>query len=229
MSSLQDDAALTRSEVVANSTMNRERGIAGPNSYAQDLRLDVLQFLRGRVLRDGTASWLDLCCGSGRALLEAGAAISDLGLACRVEIRGVDLVPMFHATAPEVGCVRLEAASLHEWRAERAYDLITCVHGLHYLGDKLGMIQRAASWLTPDGRFLAHLDPDSLRAADGGPLGPAVLKQLRRAGLVYDSRRHLLSCAGPRQLDLPFAYLGADDSAGPNYTGQAAVHSWYRG
>ena len=38
-------------------------------------------------------------------------------------------------------------ASLATWRPERAYDLITCVHGLHYIGDKLGLVARAASWL----------------------------------------------------------------------------------
>jgi len=29
-------------------------------------------------------------------------------------------------------------------------------------------------------------------------------------------------------VDLPYTYLGADDRAGANYTGQPAVHSYYR-
>ena len=28
-------------------------------------------------------------------------------------------------------------------------------------------------------------------------------------------------------MDLPYRYLGADDRAGPNYTGQPAVDSYY--
>lgn len=229
MSSLLDDAALCRSEVVANSTMNRERAISGPNSYARDLGVDLLQFLRERVREQGSVAWLDLCCGSGRALIEAGTALAAAGFADRVEIRGVDLVPLFYPVPSELKGVQLEVAALADWEPGRTYDLITCVHGLHYLGDKLGVISRAVSWLTPGGRFLAHLDPDSLRGPDGASVGPLVLKQLRRAGMAYNSRRHLLSCEGPRWLALPFEYLGADDTAGPNYTGQAAVHSWYRG
>ncbi|GAB3891420.1 hypothetical protein GCM10029964_064560 [Kibdelosporangium lantanae] len=32
---------------------------------------------------------------------------------------------------------------------------------------------------------------------------------------------------GHRQVHLPVQYLGADDQAGPNYTGQPAVNSYY--
>jgi hypothetical protein len=51
---------------------------------------------------------------------------------------------------------------------------------------------------------------------------------LRRAGFVYDPRRHRVTCEGRRELVMPYAYLGADDRAGPNYTGQPAVNSYYR-
>lgn len=221
---LKDDAALANSEIVANSAMNRERGIAGPNSYTQDVPFDVLGYLRERLARQGHTAWLDLCCGSGRALIEAGAELPR-----SVEIHGVDLVPLFFPVPAALASVRLEAASLADWEPRRAYDLITCVHGLHYVGDKLGLITRALSWLTDDGCFLAHLDPANLRWAEGAPAGPAILKVLRGAGLTYDSRRRLLSGTGRRVLDLPFRYLGADDAAGPNYTGQSAVNSWYSG
>ncbi len=39
-----------------------------------------------------------------------------------------------------------------------AFDLITCVHGLHYAGDKLAVLTRAVDWLTPGGLFAADLD-----------------------------------------------------------------------
>jgi SAM-dependent methyltransferase len=225
---LLDEASLGRSEIVANSAMNRERGIVGPNSYTQDLGFDVLGYLRECVERQGHAAWLDLCCGSGRALIEAGGAVAGPGSG-QLEIRGVDLIPMFYSVPAELTGVRLEAASLADWEPERAYDLITCVHGLHYLGDKLGMIARALRWLTAEGRFMTHLDPANLRTAEGAPAGPAILKQLRGAGLTFDSRRKLLASAGRRELQLTVRYLGADATAGPNYTGQAAINSWYGG
>ena len=63
------------------------------------------------------------------------------------------------------------------WQPALRFDLITCVHGLHYIGDKLGLLTRAASW--------------------------------------------------PSRSLLPYTYLGADDGAGPGYTGQPAVWSHY--
>jgi hypothetical protein len=50
---------------------------------------------------------------------------------------------------------------------------------------------------------------------------------LREAGFGYDSRTHRIRRTGPFTGTLPFRYLGADDRAGPNYTGQPAVHSVY--
>jgi SAM-dependent methyltransferase len=222
-----DDATLDDSPVVANSAMNRERGIAGPNSYARDLGVDLLAWLRERLAVRETVAWLDLCCGSGRALIEAASRFASEREG-RVRIHGVDLVPMFREVPPELrGRLRLEVASLRDWEPEGRYDLITCVHGLHYVGDKLGLIQRAASWLEPDGLFLAHLDPDNLRSAAGAPAGKDVVKALRRSGFAYDPRRRILSLQGGRAVTIPFRYLGANDQAGPNCTGQPAVHSYY--
>jgi hypothetical protein len=45
--------------------------------------------------------------------------------------------------------------------------------------------------------------------------------------LLYDSRRRLVSCCGRKQVSLPYRSIGADDTAGPNYTGQPAVNSYY--
>jgi hypothetical protein len=50
---------------------------------------------------------------------------------------------------------------------------------------------------------------------------------LRAAGFTYDSRTRRIRRAGPFSGTLPFRYLGADDRAGPNYTGQPAVSSSY--
>jgi trans-aconitate methyltransferase len=202
---LLDDESLWRSSVVANCDMNRERGLA---SYRRELGLDL-------VLRPGTR-WVDLCCGSGKALAEA--ARED------VTIVGVDLVDHHVPAPPGLSFV---IASVEEWEPDAPVDLVTCVHGLHYVGDKLGLLARAASWLAPGGRFVASFDVASVRRADGTPFGRTLTKALREAGFAYDNRRRRIGCTGAGQPRLPFTYLGADDRAGPNYTGQPAVHSCY--
>ncbi|WP_457031360.1 class I SAM-dependent methyltransferase [Kitasatospora sp. P5_F3] len=142
-------------------------------------------------------------------------------------LTGVDLVgPVGHRSS--AATVRLVTASLADWAPGRRYDLITCVHGLHYLGDKLGLLARIADWLGRDGRFAAQFDPESVRHSDGGSLARPVLAALRAAGFEYRARQHLLTLDGGRTVRLPFDYLGADDTAGPNYTGQPGVASYYR-
>ncbi|MEU9022217.1 class I SAM-dependent methyltransferase [Actinomadura sp. NPDC048394] len=156
-----DDMTLERSPVVANCAMNRERTL---RSYGRELGIDVLTELGG--------AWLDLCCGAGRALAEAAGQRPD------ARITGVDLTGHF---LPAARAVRLVTASVAEWAPDEPYDLITCVHGLHYVGDKLRVLARAAR----------------------------------------------ISLRGRREVRLPYRYLGADDQAGPNYTGQPAVDSFY--
>ena len=226
---LLDDARLFWSDVVANRTMNRERSAVGrANSYEQDLRLNVLDFLTDRLGSRGRASWLDLCCGTGKALIEAGRHFHAAGLAERVELLGVDLVGMFFPVPLDVTCVKLVEASLADWTPPPSgFDLVTCVHGLHYVGDKLGVIARATSWLAADGLFVANIDLANLRLADGSPAGRPVAAALRAGGVDYDRRHRLIRCTGRRSLRLPLRYLGADDRAGPNYTRQPAVNSHY--
>jgi len=170
-------------------------------------------------------SWLDLCCGTGRALLDAAQLFRGEGALGRIMLVGVDLVSMFYLVPPDIDCLRLEAAPVSIWRPNQKFDLVTCVHGLHYIGDKLNMIQKAASWLN-QGRFLAHLEYNNLHLRGGSP-GTHIGKHLGKAGFKYNASRHLLSCKGPCHFSLAYRYLGADDTAGPNYTGQAAVNSFY--
>ncbi|MFG2981863.1 class I SAM-dependent methyltransferase [Streptomyces sp. NPDC048258] len=209
---------LERSSVVANNTMNRERGLTGVNSYARELGVDPVTHL---AARPAPPSWLDLCSGEGRALREAVPR-----LPAGAVLTGVDLVGPL-APAPTPPGLQLLTASVAHWSPSRTYDLITCVHGLHYIGDQLGLLARAASWLAPEGLLIAHLDPGSLRLPDGAPAGRAAVAALRAAGFRYSARNHRLSLHGPRTVRLPFRYLGADPTAGPNYTGQPAVGSHY--
>jgi SAM-dependent methyltransferase len=224
---LLDDETLERSAVVANCRMNRERVLVGSNGYDKELGMNPLDFLRGRVASGGRSSWLDLCCGSGKALIEATRQVHQEGLGSRIEIVGVDLVGMFAAPDPGAGGLRLVEASLRTWEPEGRFDLITCVHGLHYIGDKLGLIARVASWLVEDGRFIANLALDNLKFVSGPNHDRRMVAGLRDAGLEYDRRRRLVACQGRKHPEFPFRYLGADDRAGPNYTGQPAVDSYY--
>ena len=224
---LLGEDALEQSAVVANCRMNRERRLTGSNGYDRELRFNPLDFLKESLTRRGQAAWLDLCCGTGRALIEAGLCLQTEGLAEHIEIVGVDLVGLFYRLPPGLSCVRLVEASLGRWQPEGRFDLITCVHGLHYLGDKLGLLGRAVGWLAEDGLFAANLDLANLKFADGRAAGRCVAAALRGCGLEYDARRRLLRCRGSREVSLPFRYLGGDDRAGPNYTGQPAVNSYY--
>lgn len=215
---LIEDDELAGHSVVANSTMNRERVLAGVNSYARELGFSPAEFLD----EHGPApSWLDLCSGEGLALREAARQLP------RAVITGVDLVGPLRRTALPDG-LELITADLGRWSPGRRYDLITCVHGLHYIGDRLALLERAASWLTGTGLLVAHLDPSTLRRPDGSDASRPVLAALRAAGFHYSARHHRLSLRGGRPVTLPFAYLGADPHAGPNYTGQPAVASYYR-
>ncbi|WP_034262421.1 class I SAM-dependent methyltransferase [Actinospica robiniae] len=220
---LLDDTALAASAVVANNTMNRERGLAGPNSYAKELGFDPYEFL---AARQGAQAWLDLCCGSGKALIYAAGRIAAERPEAAVTMVGIDLVDHFMG-GPRPPGLELIAASVADWSPRRSFDLITCVHGLHYVGDKLRVLERAASWLVPDGLLVADFDAESVRDVRGRSSARRVASAVRRAGWEYDTRRKRVSCLGPCTLNFEAAYLGADDAAGPNYTGQPAVASYY--
>ena len=206
--------------------MNRERNLVGSNGYDRELRFNPLEFLKQRIATGHLVAWLDLCCGTGRALIQSARQACAEGLVSSIEIVGVDLVGMFDPTDSALSCLRLEEASLSTWRPDRSFDLITCVHGLHYVGDKIGLIARAASWLVEDGLFVANLDLDNICLSDG-KTNRTLLAQLRGSGLEYDRRKRLIVCRGRKGLKLPCRYLGADDGVGPNYTGQPAVTSHY--
>ncbi|MEU7872234.1 methyltransferase domain-containing protein [Dactylosporangium sp. NPDC049140] len=227
---LLDDDALAGSAVVANSAMNRERGLDGVNSYERELGFNPVEVITALARVTGapdTVAWLDLCCGSGRALVEAAGRLGEQGVSGRVLVEGVDLVDAFDP-APDVPWLRLTAAPVQAWVPRRRYDLITSIHGLHYVGDKLGLLARAAGWLTDGGRLVADLDLAAVRLEDGAPAGRRLAADLRDAGFNYDGRRRRIGRDDRGDVALPYVYLGADDRAGPNYTGQDAVHSYYR-
>jgi SAM-dependent methyltransferase len=223
---LLDDRQLEQSGIVANCRMNRERCLTGSNGYSREIGFNPLEHLRKIVQSRQRARWLDLCCGSGNALIEAARIAAEIVVDLQIEILGIDLVDQFRPTNKS-GCLRLVEASLASWQPDGTFDLITCVHGLHYLGDKLGLVARAVSWLTEGGLFVANLDLQNLRFQNGRSAAREIVAHWRAQELEYDRRRRLLRCPGTKSVKLPFRYLGADDRAGPNYTGQPAVNSYY--
>jgi SAM-dependent methyltransferase len=224
---LIDDTTLERSEIVANNAMNRERGIAGPNSYARDLGFDPVAYLLDRLAHQERVAWLDICCGTGRALIQAAHAFNQPATEGRIEIIGIDLVTMFDPITGGLSGLQLLEASVSHWKPTGSFDLITCVHGLHYVGDKLGVLCRAAGWLKSDGRLLAHLDLQNLRLRGDESRRHPWRAALKHAGFPYLPHRHLIDLKRQLETDIPYRYLGADDQAGPNYSGQPAVDSWY--
>ncbi|MEO1450395.1 MAG: methyltransferase domain-containing protein [Bacteroidota bacterium] len=221
---LLSHSELDWSTTVANNAMNRERNASGPNSYAQDLGFNPIDFLADRA-NSGDACWVDLCCGQGKALIQTAAWFRTRPSRHQVQLEGVDLVPYF-ATQPSPP-LQLTVSSLRDWEPAPPYDLITLVHGLHYVGDKLGVIQKCLELLSPDGLFVAHLDWANI-LVDGEPVTSALHKSWLQQGLEFDTRRHLLQRTGPMLFRHNLIYQGADDQAGPNFTGQPVVHSCYR-
>lgn len=139
---LLDDGRLAASAVVANCAMNRERQLAGVNSYTRELGFNPV-------------------------------------------------------------------------------DALTAVLGEQRQADA------TVAW-PPTGRLVADLDLTSIRLPDRRPAGRRLADRLRAAGFRYDTRRRRIGCTGPLEVNLPYTFLGADDHAGANYTGQPAVHSYYQ-
>lgn len=220
---LIDNEQLENSSVVANCCMNRERGLSGTNGYDKELRIDPVDLLRKCESSHENIAWLDLCCGTGKALIEAAAILDSEN--STIGIVGVDLAGLFLPS--ESKRLQLIQASLTDWQPNGTFDLITCVHGLHYIGDKLDLLSRARSWLQPQGRLAVNLDVNNFKLKGAKSQRP-IVAALRGAGYEYSSRHNLLQCEGQQQACFPFEYLGADDQAGANYTGQPAVDSYYR-
>jgi hypothetical protein len=97
---LLSDDDLERSAVVANCRMNRERDLTGSNGYSKEVGFNPLDYLRDRIPPGRLVAWLDLCCGTGNALIEAARVSHSEGL--DIDIIGVDLVGMFHLNEPKL-------------------------------------------------------------------------------------------------------------------------------
>ena len=219
---------LVWSAVVANNRMNRARQASGVNSYEQEIGFRPEDWLIEQLKQQGSVSWLDLCCGRGNALLQVANALEKQLLQDNMHLKGLDLVNFFAPIAPAIRCLKFETASAVDWQPDQAYDLITCIHGIHYMGDKLLVIQKMGEALAPGGLFVASFDLASV-FVNGQPSPQVVKNWFKEEGIEYNARKKLIRATGQEKKRTSFAgqYLGANDQAGKNYTGQEAVTSYY--
>lgn len=222
---LVSDNELKWSPVVANNRMNRQRGASGVNSYEKEIGFAPEQFLLDCIKKNSKVKWLDICCGKGNALLQAAKFLSDNKIQDKAGLTGIDLVDDFTEIPVDISCVQFKTGSVSELINNERYDLITCIHGLHYIGDKLECISNIIASLTKDGIFIGNIDPANIWI--DGVAKTKVLELFREKGIEYNGRKKLVKVQGNRNIDFNLTYLGADDTAGPNYTGQEAVNSHY--
>lgn len=223
---LLPESELVWSDVVANNRMNRKRSASGVNSYEKELRFKPETFLNARLQEQGHIKWLDLCCGEGNALLQYAKELTDKGLQDKAVLRGIDLTDHFQFIPETISCVHFSVQSMVQWKADDQYDLITCVHGLHYIGDKLKVLTEAFKAIAERGSLIANFDLKSVKV-EGDPAGQYLKRLLKDNQVQYNARQKIISCAGPRNIETNLTYKGADDKAGPNYTGQESVDSYY--
>lgn len=226
MMRLLTEKELEWSSVVASNRMNRERNASGINSYEKEFSFKPELFIEKLIKENGEAAWLDLCCGKGNALIQAAGYFANNNLQDKITLLGIDLLDAFAATGDNISCLRFETTNLTDWQPSCKYDLITCSHGLHYLGDKLSVIEKAVAALTTNGLFIANLDISNIRI---GKINSSLYFKpvFKKMQLTYSSRKKILQKTGAAIIRFDLQYLGADDTAGPNYTGQEAVSSFY--
>ena len=212
--------------VVANSKMNRERNASGVNSYEKELKFRPEDFLEKHIQQYSQVKWLDLCCGQGKALIQTGEWLANKKLQDKAILKGIDLVDAFQPIPSNITCIDFEVGSLVDWRSTLHFDLITCVHGLHYIGDKLKVLASVFESLSPEGLFIANLDLGNIQIENGNTES-FLLNCFKTHNVQYNRRSRVLECKGYRKIDFSLRYKGANDAVGPNYTGQDAVCSVY--
>ena len=107
-----------------------------PGRRARRLRRAARSFGHRRLA--GSVLWHRAGADPGGGEVAAGRA------GCRTALVGVDPVDAFDPAPAPAPNLELICASVVSWAPTRAFDLVTCLHGLHYVGDKLAARLRAA-------------------------------------------------------------------------------------
>jgi len=171
-------------------------------------------------------NWLDLCCGEGKALIQTHKIFTQKGLIKKITLEGIDLVDMFDHGINDID-VDIRIESLLDWKPSKKYNLITCVHGLHYLGDKLGLIKKIVRTLKVNGLFIGNIDLENIKNEENNSLKKTINSQFKKHGIIYNAQKRMILCRSFKEVVFDFEYVGANDKAGPNYTGQPVVDSFY--
>ncbi|MBO9702529.1 MAG: methyltransferase domain-containing protein [Sporocytophaga sp.] len=225
---LLNNQNLENSPVVANNRMNRERNAVGINSYEKDIDLSPVEVISQSFKTKNTFTWLDICCGRGKALIQTAQYVSKHFPSKQIAFTGIDLIDMFDSIPEQCNSVSLHAQSFFNFESVQKYDLITCVHGLHYMGDKLEAIRKACSMLNSEGLFIANFDTKCIKSIEIKNIQQKLSAWFKFNNIEYSSKKHLVKFKGIGTFTMPFQFVGADDKAGPNYTGQEAVDSFYK-
>jgi len=225
---IKDDQTLGWSPIVANNRMNRERVAIGVNSYEQDLKLNIIEYIESNN-KQGNFRWMDLCCGKANALIQVSKHFTQKKQIPKIYFEGIDLVNFFNPQYKKYDDIlRITQMNLSNWNPAEQYDLITIVHGLHYVGNKLELIIKASNALKTDGLFIGNLDLQNIKLLGNSNQQSALKKYFKEEAIVYDAKSKLLSVQGNKVVNSRFKYVGSNDKAGPNYTGQNAVDSIYK-
>ena len=139
------------SPIVANNSMNRERIAFGINSYAKEINLNPVDFIEKRN-NQSSIHWVDLCCGTGNALIQTANYFKKGAFEKKLSITGIDLVDYFSIYEANP-ILELQQLNLSDWQPDKNYDLITIIHGLHYIGDKIELILKAGLNFKKRGHF----------------------------------------------------------------------------
>ena len=171
---------------------------------------------------------MDLCCGEANALIQVSKYFTDKNQEETIQLKGIDLIDYFNPRHMDYGpLLTIEKLNLSHWNPQEKFDLITIVHGFHYIGDKLKLIRTASNALKKNGLLIGNLDLNNIRIHKEKNQGTLIRNYFKKESIVYDSRKKLLRVEGHKKINSTFRYMGADDTAGPNYTGQDSVNSIY--
>jgi len=224
---LKQENELIESSIVVNSRMNRSRTSVGVNSYQRELKFNLEEFLLEKLNKYGKCSWLDICCGEGNAMMDFSKKLKKQGYHDHLHFVGLDLIDVeVIDELKDCAFLNIISNSMVEYELRNHFDLITCVHGLHYIGDKIAVIIKAIENLTDEGFFIAHLDLSNIKIKNDNNKNE-FNKFFKSNGIKYQSKSKILSKQGPAKIENKFHFLGADDDFGPNYTGQDSVLSFY--
>lgn len=228
---LKNDTELQWSPIVANNSMNRKRKAIGVNSYEKDIKLNPITYISKKIQHPSQEQfvWFDLCCGEGNALIQTAKYFHGSNQSSRLNFTGIDLVNFFNDIDPSISnMLTFRELNVSKWTPERACDLITIAHGLHYIGDKIGLIIKIAEALKPKGLVIGNLDLNNIKIVGEKNTNKIIKDYFANNGISYNSRTKIITIQGIQKILTKFKYLGANDKAGPNYTGQDVVDSIYQ-